>query len=79
MVNFHLGACSAAHLIAAGLCCMLCGEKALSNYHVTVLCVLTGYPLAVIHRWFLYGTSANKQHLYFILSGLVIGYFNFGK
>ncbi|XP_069703980.1 lysophospholipid acyltransferase 5 [Periplaneta americana] len=40
--------------------------------------ILIGYPLALIHRYTLYGQFLQYQHLFFVLSGLSIGYFNYG-
>ncbi|GFG41009.1 hypothetical protein Cfor_12605 [Coptotermes formosanus] len=40
--------------------------------------ILLGYPLALIHRYTLYGHFLHCQHLYFVVSGLSIGYFNYG-
>lgn len=34
--------------------------------------------MAIIHRLLLYGKDANLQHIYFALSGLILGYFNYG-
>ncbi|GIY05172.1 lysophospholipid acyltransferase 5 [Caerostris darwini] len=41
--------------------------------------ILLGYPLALIHRYFLFGKSASIQHLYFIICGLTLGTFNYGS
>lgn len=43
-----------------------------------LLSVFAAYPLAIIHRNFLYGTNKNLQHIYFIISGLALGFFNYG-
>ncbi|KAK5638729.1 hypothetical protein RI129_013024 [Pyrocoelia pectoralis] len=43
-----------------------------------LLSVLIGYPIALIHRKYLYGKEANLQHIYFLLSGLGLGFFNYG-
>ncbi|KAG8229520.1 hypothetical protein J437_LFUL004926 [Ladona fulva] len=40
--------------------------------------LLIGYPIAVIHRYTLYGKSPTLQHLYFLSCGVAIGYFNYG-
>ncbi|CAG9768114.1 unnamed protein product [Ceutorhynchus assimilis] len=40
--------------------------------------VLLGYPLAQIYRKYIYNQDEQKQCLYFILSGLSIGFWNFG-
>ncbi|PNF39053.1 Lysophospholipid acyltransferase 5 [Cryptotermes secundus] len=39
--------------------------------------ILLGYPLALIHRYTLFG-QLQYQHLFFVVSGLSIGYFNYG-
>ncbi|KAL1464344.1 hypothetical protein WDU94_003999 [Cyamophila willieti] len=44
-----------------------------------VLSVLLGYPIALIHRHTLYGKNRVYQHLYFILTGLFLGYYNYGS
>ncbi|KAB0798109.1 hypothetical protein PPYR_09102 [Photinus pyralis] len=44
-----------------------------------LLSVLAGYPIAQIHRTYLYGRNANYQHLYFLLSGLTLGFLNYGR
>lgn len=43
-----------------------------------LLSVLLGYPIALIHRQYFYGKEANVQHIYFLLSGLGLGFFNYG-
>ncbi|XP_076360930.1 lysophospholipid acyltransferase 5-like isoform X1 [Tachypleus tridentatus] len=43
-----------------------------------LLSVLIGYPLAVVHRQLLYCKSPPLQHIFFMLCGLGIGYFNYG-
>nr|CAD7458743.1 unnamed protein product [Timema tahoe] len=43
-----------------------------------LLSILIGYPLTLIHRFTLYGKSTLHQHIFFIVSGLSIGYFNYG-
>lgn len=43
-----------------------------------LLTILSGYPLALVHRSFLLGKSANAQHLYFAACGLVLCCFNYG-
>ncbi|XP_065170284.1 lysophospholipid acyltransferase 5 [Atheta coriaria] len=43
-----------------------------------LITLLAGYPLALIHRNFIHGKPANLQHLYFIISGLSFGFFNYG-
>ncbi|CAJ0604512.1 unnamed protein product [Cylicocyclus nassatus] len=43
-----------------------------------LLCVLAGYPLAAIHRSFLYNKSAQVQHIAFVFIGVVLYLFNSG-
>ncbi|XP_066996784.2 lysophospholipid acyltransferase 5 isoform X2 [Anabrus simplex] len=43
-----------------------------------LLSILIGYPLALVHRYTLYGKGSTLQHIFFIVSGLSIGYFNYG-
>lgn len=43
-----------------------------------LLSIFAGYPLSIIHRKFFYGKPAHIQHLYFIVTGLGIGYLNYG-
>lgn len=43
-----------------------------------VLSVILGYPIALIHRRTLYGKAKLHQHLYFILVGFLLGYYNYG-
>lgn len=43
-----------------------------------LISVVLGYPLALFHRQYLFGKSANLQHIYFILTGFAIGYANYG-
>ncbi|XP_046432048.1 lysophospholipid acyltransferase 5 [Neodiprion fabricii] len=40
--------------------------------------ILLGFPLALFHRYKLYGKEQTLQHIFFILSGLSIGYWNYG-
>ncbi|CAI9741420.1 Hypothetical predicted protein [Octopus vulgaris] len=42
------------------------------------LSLLAGYPLAFMYRGLLYGRSSTLQHIYFIICGVYMGYFNFG-
>lgn len=46
--------------------------------NLTLLFLIPGYPLAFFHRYTLYAKPGISQHLYFILTGLAIGYFNYG-
>lgn len=39
---------------------------------------ILGYPIALIHRIFLSGKSLTAQHLYFLLTGLSLGFYLFG-
>ncbi|GFY45890.1 lysophospholipid acyltransferase 5 [Trichonephila inaurata madagascariensis] len=41
--------------------------------------ILLGYPLALVHRYLLFGKSITVQHLFFITSGLSLGIFNYGS
>ncbi|CAG9818687.1 unnamed protein product [Phaedon cochleariae] len=41
--------------------------------------IFAGYPLALIHRKYVYGKEASLQHLFFILSGFSLGYWNYGR
>ncbi|KAK2183141.1 hypothetical protein NP493_318g04061 [Ridgeia piscesae] len=43
-----------------------------------IVSLLAGYPLAFFHRYFLYGKAQDLQHIYFVVTGLALGYFNFG-
>lgn len=43
-----------------------------------LLSLLAGYPLALIHRHLLFGKAPTLQHLYIIICGIGIGYFNYG-
>ncbi|XP_018561683.1 lysophospholipid acyltransferase 5 isoform X1 [Anoplophora glabripennis] len=43
-----------------------------------LLTVLGGYPLALIYRKYVYGKDAYLQHIYFILTGFLLGYWNYG-
>ncbi|XP_015604805.1 lysophospholipid acyltransferase 5 [Cephus cinctus] len=39
--------------------------------------LLLGFPLALVHRYTLYGKNAKYQHIYFIACGLAIGFWNY--
>uniref|UniRef100_A0A2R5LM33 Lysophospholipid acyltransferase 5 n=1 Tax=Ornithodoros turicata TaxID=34597 RepID=A0A2R5LM33_9ACAR len=43
-----------------------------------LLTVLLGYPLALIHRYFLFKKNPNYQHFYFAACGLYLCCFNYG-
>ncbi|XGW26992.1 hypothetical protein V3C99_007516 [Haemonchus contortus] len=43
-----------------------------------LLCVLAGYPLAVIHRTFIYNKPANVQYAFFVVVGALLYIFNSG-
>ncbi|CAD6197556.1 unnamed protein product [Caenorhabditis auriculariae] len=43
-----------------------------------LLSVLAGYPLAVIHRTFLYNKPKNVQHAFFVAIGLLLYVWNYG-
>lgn len=36
-----------------------------------------GYPCALIHRKYFYGKDVHLQHLFFILTGFFLGYWNY--
>ncbi|KAK9884303.1 hypothetical protein WA026_005255 [Henosepilachna vigintioctopunctata] len=40
--------------------------------------ILLGYPIAIIYRQYFCGRDQYFQHLYFIASGLLLGYLNYG-
>jgi len=44
-----------------------------------LISLLMGYPFALIHRALLYKSNPNLQHVFFILAGSFIGYFNYGS
>lgn len=46
-------------------------------FHFLIFLV-SGYPLALIHRKFIYGKPPSAHHLFSILSGLLLGYWNYG-
>ncbi|XP_064214490.1 lysophospholipid acyltransferase 5 [Tribolium castaneum] len=43
-----------------------------------LLTILAGYPLALVHRKYIYGTAAPVQHLFSITCGFLLGYWNYG-
>ncbi|PIO63320.1 hypothetical protein TELCIR_15080, partial [Teladorsagia circumcincta] len=43
-----------------------------------LLCVLAGYPLAVIHRTFFYNKPPNVQYAFFVVVGALLYIFNSG-
>ncbi|KAK5965323.1 Lysophospholipid acyltransferase 5 [Trichostrongylus colubriformis] len=43
-----------------------------------LLCVLAGYPLAVVHRTFFYNKPANVQYAFFVVVGTLLYIFNSG-
>ncbi|KAK4878022.1 hypothetical protein RN001_010528 [Aquatica leii] len=43
-----------------------------------LLSVFAGYPLALLHRKYIYGKEPNLQHTYFFVTGFALGYFNYG-
>ncbi|VDN55389.1 unnamed protein product [Dracunculus medinensis] len=43
-----------------------------------IIAILAGYPLAVIHRTFLFKAPRNVQHVFFVLTGLMLYWFNYG-
>uniref|UniRef100_A0A1B6D3K0 Lysophospholipid acyltransferase 5 n=1 Tax=Clastoptera arizonana TaxID=38151 RepID=A0A1B6D3K0_9HEMI len=40
--------------------------------------ILIGYPICLAHRHYLYGKTAEVQHVFFFFCGFILGYFNFG-
>lgn len=40
---------------------------------------LSGLPIALLHRYTLYGKSPVRQHLFFTICGLLICYWNYGN
>lgn len=47
-------------------------------YLVFFVLFFLAYPLAFLHRKYMYGKYYNVQHLFFIICGSYIGYFNYG-
>nr|XP_022910808.1 lysophospholipid acyltransferase 5-like [Onthophagus taurus] len=43
-----------------------------------LISLLLGYPIALYHRKRLYNNAPTSQHLYFIITGFLLGYFNYG-
>ncbi|KAL1122316.1 hypothetical protein AAG570_003721 [Ranatra chinensis] len=43
-----------------------------------ILLFILGYPVALIHRYYVSSNDKKIQHLYFIICGLLFGYYNFG-
>ncbi|KAJ8921187.1 hypothetical protein NQ315_013659 [Exocentrus adspersus] len=43
-----------------------------------LLTLIAGYPLALIYRKYVCGKNENLQHLFFALSGFLLGYWNYG-
>jgi len=41
--------------------------------------LISGFPVALFHRYTLYGKDPIRQHLFFIACGLLIGYWNYGN
>ncbi|XP_050446775.1 lysophospholipid acyltransferase 5 [Cataglyphis hispanica] len=39
--------------------------------------ILLGFPVALLHRYTLYGKDPTRQHIFFIACGLAIGYWNY--
>ncbi|KAK9737943.1 MBOAT, membrane-bound O-acyltransferase family [Popillia japonica] len=54
-------------------------DKLLPHCLRVLIALLLGYPIALIHRKYLYGKEPNIQYLYFIFTGLGLGYFNYGN
>jgi len=47
-------------------------DKKLCNF-------ISGFPVALFHRYTLYGKDPIRQHLFFVACGLSIGYWNYGN
>lgn len=43
-----------------------------------LLSILLGFPIAIVHRYTLYGKNPTCQHIFFVICGLSIGYWNYG-
>ncbi|KAK9507649.1 hypothetical protein O3M35_007459 [Rhynocoris fuscipes] len=43
-----------------------------------LLTIIAGYPIALIHRYYLFGKPPAIQHVFFVLSGFCLGWCNFG-
>lgn len=41
--------------------------------------LIIAYPMVFFHRSFLHGKMPIVQHIFFILGGSYIGYFNYGE
>jgi len=41
--------------------------------------LILGFPVALLHRYTLYGKDPIRQHIFFITCGLSIGYWNYGN
>ncbi|KAL3270466.1 hypothetical protein HHI36_021013 [Cryptolaemus montrouzieri] len=44
-----------------------------------LISILGGYPLAIFYRKFIYGRGKNLQHIFFIFTGFLLGYLNYGS
>ncbi|XP_045468729.1 lysophospholipid acyltransferase 5 isoform X2 [Harmonia axyridis] len=44
-----------------------------------LLSILSAYPFAIFYRKFIYGREKIIQHLYFVTTGLILGYVNYGN
>jgi lysophospholipid acyltransferase 5 len=42
------------------------------------LTMLSGYPLAILHRTFFYNKSPSTQHIFFVIAGISLYIFNYG-
>ncbi|XP_034951488.1 lysophospholipid acyltransferase 5 [Chelonus insularis] len=43
-----------------------------------LISIFMGFPLAIFHRHMLYKKNPSLQHLYFLVSGFLLGFWNFG-
>lgn len=69
----------AGDVVSSGLFSSLSGLVGTSEPALRLLfSIFLGYPLALFHRKYLYGQKGGTQHLFFALSGITIGYFNYG-
>lgn len=41
--------------------------------------ILSAYPIAIFYRKYIYGREKNIHHLFFICTGLLLGYLNYGS
>lgn len=46
---------------------------------IIIVIEFSGLPIALFHRYTLYGKSPILQHLFFSISGILICYWNYGN